>query len=98
MTKNFIGKAVSANLYRGIEAVGGKILFDKDGMAFVAHKLNIQSEKTFIFYKDIVEVKKKNTLGIVPNGLLVITSDGVSYKFVVNERNKIFEFLAEQRL
>lgn len=98
MAKNFIGKTVPANLYRGIEAVGGKILFDKDGMAFEAHKLNIQSEKTFISYKDIVEVKKKNTLGIIPNGLVVIMNNGISYKFVVNKRNNIFEFLNEQRL
>lgn len=98
MAKNFIGETVPANLYRGIEAVGGKILFEEDGMTFQPHRLNIQNEKEFISYRDIVEVKRKNTLGIIPNGLVVIMSDGVSYKFVVNKRNKIFDFLLEQKL
>lgn len=96
MTENYIGKTVAANLFRGIEAVGGKIFFGENAMTFKSHKLNIKTGDTTIFYNEIAEVRKANSLGIIPNRMIVVTIEGTEYKFVVNQRNKIVEFLRWQ--
>lgn len=46
--KNYIGKSVYANLFRGPEAVGGKIHFNQNSLVFESHKLNIQTGRTEI--------------------------------------------------
>lgn len=33
--ENYTGKTVAANLFRGIEAVGGKLVFEENGMIVV---------------------------------------------------------------
>ena len=76
----------AANLFKGIEAVGGKLYITKKALIHRPHKINIQSRETIIDLKDITEVTKKNTLLLVPNGLLVTTADGEKYKLVVNKR------------
>lgn len=92
----FEGKSVAANLFRGIEAVGGKLLFGEEYMRFKSHFFNIQRGETIIYYNDIVRIEKIKTLGIIPNGINVVvkTLEGEKeYKFVINKRNKIVEFL-----
>lgn len=91
--EDYIGKTVKANYYRGIEAVGGHIYFDKTGLVFGSHLANIQTGETRIEYKDINSVNKRNTLGFVPNGLSIFTNDKVQHKFVVYNRSSILEFL-----
>lgn len=98
MTENYIGKTVAANLFRGMEAVGGKIVFEENGMTFKSHKLNVQTGDTAILYHDIAEVRKANSLGIIPNRMIVVTKEGQEYKFVVNQRNKIVDFLYQKLL
>lgn len=95
--ENYTGKTVAANLFRGIEAVGGKLVFEENGMTFKSHKLNVQTGETTILYNDIVEVRKANSMGIIPNGMIVVTKEGQQYKFVVNQRNKIVDFLEQSR-
>lgn len=91
--KDYIGKTVKANYYRGIEAVGGHIHFDKTGLVFNSHGANIQTGETRIEYKDINSVNKRNTLGFVPNGISIFTNDKVQHKLVVYNRSSILEFL-----
>lgn len=91
--KDFNGMAILANYFRGIEAVGGKLYFDETGMTFKSHKLNIQTGNTRIEYRDIQEISKRNTLGIVPNGMAVITRDGYEHKFVIYNRKEVIRFL-----
>lgn len=95
--KNYIGTSINANLFRGIEAVGGKIHFDDNSLIFESHKLNMQKGKTEIKYKDIGSISKRNTLGIVPNGIKIVLKNGIEYGFVVNNRKKIIEFLNLQK-
>ena len=92
----FEGKRVAANLFRGVEAVGGKLFFEDTYMKFVSHIFNIQRGESIIFYNDIIRIEKIKTLGIVPNGLSVVvrSEEGEKqFKFVVNKRNRIFDFL-----
>lgn len=84
---------VAANLFKGVEAVGGKLKITNKRLIFTAHSLNIQGGTTEILIDQITEVKKRNTLGIVPNGMSVICKDGVEYKFVVWNRSKLIDFI-----
>lgn len=88
---------VAANLFRGIEAVGGHLYFEENEMVFKSHAVNIQTGETHIPYVNISDIKKCNTLGIVPNGILVTTRDGMKYKFVVWGRNGILSFINDRR-
>lgn len=91
--ENYVGKSIMANLFRGIESVGGKIYFYESYLEFKAHALNIQKGVTQIKYADIDSIIKRNTLGIVPNGILIVLKSGDQYKFVINNRNKVIEFM-----
>lgn len=93
MAKNYIGSSILANYFRGMEAVGGKLYFYEDGMVFKSHALNIQTGETMIPYNQIVRIGKRNTLGIVPNGMSVFTREGIEHKFVINHRKNVIGFL-----
>ena len=53
--KDYCGKSIAANYYRGIEAVGGKLIFDETGITFKSHALNIQTGESRIEYKDMLK-------------------------------------------
>jgi len=84
---------VLANLFRGLEAVGGKLKITDRRLVFKSHDLNIQKGTTEILIEQIAEIKKRNTLGIVPNGISIVTKDGAKYKFVLWRRSKIIDFI-----
>ena len=72
--------------------VRGNLVFEENGVTFKSHKLNVQTGETTILYNDIAEVRKANSMGIIPNRMIVVTKKGQEYKFVVNQRNKIVVF------
>lgn len=84
---------VAANLFRGVESVGGRLKISERSMVFHSHAINIQRGGTEIPIDQITSISKRNTLGIVPNGILVETRDGQEYKFVVWNRQKIIDFI-----
>ena len=75
-----------ANLFRGFEGVGGKLTLSTESLIFEPHAINIQKDEETIFLRDITSVEKTNTLGIIPNGLKVTTTQK-EYRFVVKKRN-----------
>lgn len=87
---------VAANLFRGVESVGGKLKITDKKVFFQSHTFNIQTGSTVVLIEDIKEVKKRNTLGIVPNGISITTKDDKKYKFVVWNREKLIEFLNQR--
>jgi GRAM domain len=84
---------VAANLFRGAEAVGGRMQITTHRILFKAHAVNIQKEPAEIDLKDVVEAGKWSTLGIVPNGMYVRTKDGTEYKFVVWGRGNLIKII-----
>lgn len=94
--KEYTGTSIAANYFRGFEGVGGKLIFDETGMTFQSHAFNIQSGQTRIQYDQIRSVAKRNTLGIVPNGMSVFTIDGFEHKFVIYHREDVIAFLMER--
>ena len=89
-------QVVAANLFRGKEAVGGRLHFEEQRMVFKSHAFNIQTGETVILYSDIADVHPRNTLGLVPNGISVILKNGVEHKVVVWNRKEIIAFLREK--
>ena len=76
-----------ANLFRGIEGVGGKIFLTKKKLIFKSHKINIQKGQTNIEYSTIKEIVKRKTAKLIDNGIRIITNNGKEFDFVVNERD-----------
>ncbi|WP_075619077.1 GRAM domain-containing protein [Paenisporosarcina indica] len=87
---------VPANLFRGIEAVGGRMKITETEIVFHPHKINVNRNDLTLKMSDIKEVGKRNTLYIVPNGLRIVVISGEEYKFVVNNRNKLIKRISEQ--
>jgi hypothetical protein len=85
-----------ANLFRGIEGVGGKIFLTNKKVVFKSHKINIQKGQTDILYENITEIIKRKTAKIIDNGIRIKTNDGNEFDFVVNEREKWIEKLNEK--
>jgi hypothetical protein len=84
---------VAANLFRGAEAVGGRMQITTHRVLFKPHAINIQKEPAEIDLKEITEVGPRNTLGLVPNGLYVRTKDGTEYGFVVWGRGNLIKII-----
>ena len=84
---------VAANLFRGLEAVGGRMQITTHRILFKPHAINFQKEPAEIDLKNIAEVGKRNTLGLVPNGMYVRTKDGTEYRFVVWGRSNLIKII-----
>lgn len=85
-----------ANLFRGIEGVGGKIFLTNKKVIFKSHKINIQKGQTNIEYSRIKEIAKRKTARLIDNGIRITTDSGEEFDFVVNEREKWIEKLNEK--
>ena len=84
---------VAANLFRGVEGVGGRLKITSRRVLFEPHAVNLQKIPAEILLSDIREVSKRNTMGLVPNGMLIRTRGGVEYKFVVWGREKLISII-----
>ncbi len=64
-----------ANLFRGIEGVGGKIFLTDKKLIFKSHKINIQKGQTDIKYENINEIIERKTAKLIDNGIRIKTKD-----------------------
>jgi len=84
-----------ANHFKKIEGVGGWIYLTDKKFIFKSHSFNIQRHESVIPIQEIKEAKAVLTMGLIPNGLQIITVNGNRERFVVNGRkdwvNKITE-------
>ncbi len=85
----------SANLFRGIEAVGGKLTVTSEKLIFQPHAINIQSAPLELPLREIERAEKKNSLLVVPNGMKVIDRSGKTYKFVLWGREEVIARINE---
>jgi len=77
----------SANHFKGIESVGGKLYLTNERIYFCSHSLNIQSHELTIEFSNIKSIGKRNTMLIIPNGMYVELHNGKKEKFVIWGRN-----------
>ncbi len=87
-----------ANLFRGIESVGGKIFLTNKKVIFKSHKINIQKSQIEIEYENIDKIIKRKTVKLINNGIQISTKDGKEFDFVVNERDTWIEKLNKKIL
>ena len=76
-----------ANLLRGIEGVGGKLLLTNKRLIFKSHKMNIQSGETQLLLEDIKEAIPKKATKLFQNGIRIFNNAGEHFDFVVYERD-----------
>ena len=92
----------SANLQRGLEAVGGHLTLTSVQLVFEPHKLNIQRGQEKIVLSQIAQVtecwtKFLSFIPIAPNSLLVVSKSGEEYRFVLHNRKAWAAAINEHR-
>jgi hypothetical protein len=85
--------AADANWWRGTEAVGGRLFLSRAGLEFRPHVFSRQPVRVPV--GDIVELRPTRTMGIIPNGLAVITKLGIEIRFVVGDRDGFLDEFAK---
>ncbi|WP_142825886.1 hypothetical protein [Planococcus soli] len=85
---------IPANLFKGWEGVGGRLIITEEKVVFTPHKVNFQTEQVEVELSSIIEVGRRNTLKLVPNGFYIKDLKGIEYKFVVHGRNEIIGYLS----
>jgi len=75
-----------ANHVINVEGVGGRLYLLTDKLQFQSHSFNIQNHGLKIDIEKIKDISFYNTLGLIPNGLVITTLDGQKEKFVVDNR------------
>ncbi|MGX7205569.1 hypothetical protein [Enterococcus pingfangensis] len=91
--EQFLGsrtKAMQRQLKK--EAVGGHLLIFQNKLVFQPHSFNVDTSLQEIVSQDIQVVKRVNTFGVIPNGLIVETA-AQSFQFVVSKRKRVIELL-----
>jgi hypothetical protein len=76
-------------------AVGGRLIITNDRLWFESHALNFQRGVTEIPVEDIADVRPRNNLGFIPNGMEVETHDGVRHRFVVWGRDRLIDLIRQ---
>jgi|SRR5579859_7621541 len=85
-----------ANLFRGIEGVGGWLWMTDRRLAFTPHKMNVQAQPEEWRFPEITRVEAVRTLWVIPNGLKVTLRDGRTRRFVVSGRRTWVDRLRER--
>lgn len=85
-----------ANVFKGKEAVGGKLYLTHDALVHKAHAANVQKEDVVIPLSDITGVTPKKSLLVLPNRLVVHTKDGRDVVFVVYKRDVWMEHISKK--
>ena len=86
--EEIVGK-FAANLLRGVEGVGGRLIVTNQRLLFEAHKLNLQRAPLDIPLDQISDVAETKTAGLIPNGVTVTCRSGERHRFVTWNRAKI---------
>lgn len=84
-----------ANMFKGKEAVGGKLYLDEKMLHHKPHAINIQKEETAVLLKEVASVERvRNKLLGMPllnNGLKVTLQNGREVRYVVNKAGQWVE-------
>ncbi len=84
-----------ANHFKGIEGVGGKLYLTNQRLVFQSHKFNFQNHRWSVSVSDIAKVDRYGTMGFINNGLFVITGNGQTERFVVEQPAEWLKQLVE---
>lgn len=85
-----------ANLWRGWEAVGGKMIITTREVRFQPHAFNVHKSPADIPIGEIATLTVFDSdfgWGTVANGLKIVTSQGTPYVFAVSDRDYVMGLL-----
>ncbi|MGQ9847267.1 MAG: hypothetical protein ACUVQP_07180 [Bacteroidales bacterium] len=74
--------------------IEGKIKITKESLFFVASSKTNRLYKIEILLNEIVDIVKKNSLGFIPNILIIKTNKG-DYKFAVYAREQLVRLILQ---
>ena len=82
-----------ANLQRGLEAVGGRLILTADALHFQPHAFNVQTQSLTVHLAQIVAMQLRWTrifgvLPVAPTSLLVQLDNGGEHRFVIGKREQ----------
>jgi hypothetical protein len=86
-----------ANHFKGIEAVGGKLLLTNKRLVFKSHSVNIQNHTWSLPLEEITSVQRYKSIGLINNGLNITTKNGTE-KFVVDNAAGWLERLSKYNI
>ena len=87
----------AANLWRGLEAVGGRVTLTNERLLFEANGLTIQSKPLAVALGDISGVAAFDSAGFIPNGMAVTCRSGEEHRFLLWDRDRVIRLLERQR-
>ena len=91
-----------ANMQRGLETVGGRLVLTDQRLLFLPHALNVQSQVSEVPLDRVSGVRKAWTkflgaIPLAPNSLEIATADERSYSFVVTGRGRWITAIVQAR-
>ncbi|MCC8618443.1 hypothetical protein [Xanthomonas vesicatoria] len=91
-----------ANLQRGLEAVGGRLILTADTLLFQPHAFNVQTRSLAVPLSAIVSLQPRWTrlfglLPVAPTSLAVQLDNGDAYRFVIGKRDQWIAAIASAR-
>lgn len=95
--ESIVKENIAANLFRGLEGVGGNLTITSERLYFQPHSLNIQSQPLELSLKDIAAVEKRNTMFVIPNGMKIKMHNGQEHKFVVWNRAELIGLIQDTK-
>jgi hypothetical protein len=78
-----IVKEGGAKHFKGLEAVGGRLVLTDSRLVFASHRFNIQVHEEAYPLAQIVAVEPRRGISLVGDGMAVILADGREERFVV---------------
>jgi len=94
-TEESLSAKFAANLVRGAEQVGGRILLTNQRLLFEAHRANDQTEPLEIALSAIDTVTPSMVNAVFPMGITVRCKSGEEHQFVVWGRKKVISQIQE---
>lgn len=83
----------SANMLRGIESVGGKLIISNLRIIFKSHSVNFQKGETEIIINEISDLGQS----MLPNAMWINTKSGKKYQFIIWGRSEIISLINNLR-
>lgn len=87
---------VAATYYEDKNSWEGKLKINSTYIVFLAKSKKERLKKIEILINEVKDVVKKNSLGIIPNVLIIKTSDNI-YKFHVYSREQVVKYIQNAR-
>lgn len=91
--KDFTNKHVNANYRKGAQTYVGSLWFYDKEFEYKAKAVNSTIKLGRTAYAEIKSIKNVNTLGIVPNGIIIELKNKTQYNYIINNRKAVVAFL-----